>query len=83
MRGFHSVDGYAGVSGRLGAKLRRKWVAAGLLRGNTVLIETVGVGQDESILCGLADCVVVMLVPGGRRHSEYEAGLMEWRYFRR
>ena len=43
-----------------------------------VLIETVGVGQDEVDIVRLADCVVVMLVPGlGDDIQNMKAGLME------
>jgi LAO/AO transport system kinase len=43
-----------------------------------VLIETVGVGQDEIDVVRLADCVLVMLVPGlGDDIQNMKAGLME------
>jgi LAO/AO transport system kinase len=43
-----------------------------------VLIETVGVGQDEIDIVRLADCVLVMLVPGlGDDIQNMKAGLME------
>jgi len=43
-----------------------------------VLIETVGVGQDEIDIVRLADCVVVVLVPGlGDDIQNMKAGLME------
>jgi len=43
-----------------------------------VLIETVGVGQDEVDIVRLADCVVVILVPGlGDDIQNMKAGLME------
>src|SRR2546422_5094412 len=43
-----------------------------------VLIETVGVGQDEIDIVRLADCVIVMLVPGlGDDIQNMKAGLME------
>jgi GTPase len=43
-----------------------------------VLIETVGVGQDEVDIVRLADCVVVVLVPGlGDDIQNMKAGLME------
>ena len=43
-----------------------------------ILIETVGVGQDEVDIMGLADCVVVVLVPGlGDDIQNMKAGLME------
>ncbi len=43
-----------------------------------VLIETVGVGQDEIDIVRLADCTVVMLVPGlGDDVQNMKAGLME------
>src|ERR1700737_618791 len=43
-----------------------------------VLIETVGVGQDEIDIVRLADCVVVLLVPGlGDDIQNMKAGLME------
>ncbi len=43
-----------------------------------VLIETVGVGQDEIDIVRLADCTVVVLVPGlGDDVQSMKAGLME------
>lgn len=43
-----------------------------------VLIETVGVGQDEVDIVRLADCVIVVLVPGlGDDIQNMKAGLME------
>jgi LAO/AO transport system kinase len=43
-----------------------------------VLIETVGVGQDEIDIVRLADCVLVVLVPGmGDDVQNMKAGLME------
>src|SRR5437868_14475469 len=45
-----------------------------------VLIETVGVGQDEIDIVRLADCVVVVLVPGlGSDIQNMKAELMEIR----
>jgi GTPase len=44
----------------------------------TILIETVGVGQDEVEVAGLADCTLVVLVPGlGDDVQNLKAGLME------
>lgn len=43
-----------------------------------ILIETVGVGQDEIDIVRLADCVIVVLVPGlGDDIQNMKAGLME------
>jgi LAO/AO transport system kinase len=43
-----------------------------------VLIETVGVGQDEIDIARLADCTVVLMVPGlGDDVQNMKAGLME------
>jgi LAO/AO transport system kinase len=43
-----------------------------------ILIETVGVGQDEVDIMGLADCVLLVLVPGlGDDIQNMKAGLME------
>jgi LAO/AO transport system kinase len=43
-----------------------------------ILIETVGVGQDEIDIVRLADCILVMLVPGlGDDIQNMKAGLME------
>jgi LAO/AO transport system kinase len=44
----------------------------------TILIETVGVGQDEVEIAGLADVTVVVLVPGmGDEIQALKAGIME------
>ena len=49
--------------------------AAGL---DTILIETVGVGQDEVEIAGLADATLVVLVPGmGDDVQALKAGIME------
>ena len=49
--------------------------AAGL---DTILIETVGVGQDEVAIAGLADVTLVVLVPGmGDDVQALKAGIME------
>ncbi|MEQ1473223.1 MAG: methylmalonyl Co-A mutase-associated GTPase MeaB, partial [Candidatus Acidiferrum sp.] len=43
-----------------------------------ILIETVGVGQDEIDIVRLADCVIVVVVPGlGDDIQNMKAGLME------
>jgi LAO/AO transport system kinase len=45
---------------------------------HTVLIETVGVGQDEVDIVRLADCTLVVMVPGlGDDVQGMKAGLME------
>ncbi len=45
---------------------------------NSILIETVGVGQDEVDIVQLADCTIVVLVPGlGDEVQHIKAGLME------
>jgi len=47
-------------------------------RWQTILIETVGVGQDEVDVIGLADVTVVVLVPGmGDEVQSLKAGIME------
>ncbi len=43
-----------------------------------IIIETIGVGQNEIEICGLADTTVVVLVPeGGDEVQTMKAGLME------
>lgn len=45
---------------------------------DVVLVETVGVGQSEVEIAGLADCTVVALVPeGGDEVQTLKAGIME------
>lgn len=45
---------------------------------NTIIIETVGVGQSEVEIAGLADATVVVMVPeGGDEVQAMKAGLME------
>src|SRR3984885_1355633 len=47
-------------------------------RRQTILIETVGVGQDEVDVIGLADVTVLVLVPGmGDEVQSLKAGVME------
>src|SRR5208337_3388166 len=59
--------------------LSARWPRADFWAGwRQVLIETVGVGQDEIDIVRLADCVVVVLVPGlGDDIQNMKAGLME------
>jgi LAO/AO transport system kinase len=67
--------------GRLGGLAAATADAALLLDAagkRVVLIETVGVGQDEVDVVRLADCTVVLLVPGlGDDVQTMKAGLME------
>jgi len=45
---------------------------------STVIIETVGVGQDEIEIAGLADATVLLLTPGlGDEIQAFKAGVME------
>lgn len=85
MQGFTGDDGVyirsMASRGALGGVTRtaeavvRVMEAAG--RG-TVVIETVGVGQDEVEIVGLADVTVLVLVPGmGDDVQSLKAGLME------
>lgn len=68
-RGF--LGGLAGATAEVALLLD----AAGKLQ---VLIETVGVGQDEIDIVRLADCVLVVMVPGlGDDIQGMKAGLME------
>ena len=67
--------------GRLGG-LARGTVELSLLLDaagfDTILIETVGVGQDEVDIAGIADATVVLLVPGlGDDVQAIKAGIME------
>ena len=67
--------------GFLGGLARATAEVALLLDGagkRQILIETVGVGQDEVDIVRLADCVLVVLVPGlGDDIQSMKAGLME------
>src|SRR5713101_720633 len=71
------MQGHAGDSGMFIRSMATRGFLGGLARATAevallldaagkqqVLIETVGVGQDEIDIVRLADCVVVMLVPG-------------------
>jgi LAO/AO transport system kinase len=67
--------------GHLGGLARASWDAHLVLDAagfGTILIETVGVGQDEVEIVGAADATVVLLVPGmGDEVQAMKAGLME------
>jgi len=90
------MQGHAGDAGMFIRSMATRGFLGGLARATAevallldaagkqqVLIETVGVGQDEIDIVRLADCVVVMLVRDGRRHSEYESRADgDRRYFR-
>ena len=70
-----ATRGFMGGSARATAEVALLLDAAGK---QEVLIETVGVGQDEIDIVRLADCVLVVLVPGmGDDIQNMKAGLME------
>ena len=70
-----ATRGFMGGLARASAEVALLLDAAGK---QEVLIETVGVGQDEIDIVRLADCVLVVLVPGmGDDIQNMKAGLME------
>ena len=70
-----ATRGFLGGLARSTAEVALLLEAAGKRQ---VLIETVGVGQDEVDIVRLADCVLVILVPGiGDDIQNMKAGLME------
>src|SRR5271165_6538434 len=70
-----ATRGFLGGLARATAEVALLFDAAGKQQ---VLIETVGVGQDEIDIVRLADCVLVVLVPGmGDDIQNLKAGLME------
>ena len=70
-----ATRGFLGGLSRATAEVALVLDAAGKKQ---VLIETVGVGQDEIDIVRLADCVLVVLVPGlGDDIQSMKAGLME------
>lgn len=85
------MQGHAGDAGMFIRSMATRGFMGGLARATAevallldaagkqqVLIETVGVGQDEIDIVRLADCVLVVLVPGmGDDIQNMKAGLME------
>src|SRR5580658_3164096 len=85
------MQGHAGDNGIFIRSMATRGFLGGLARSTAevallldaagkrqVLIETVGVGQDEIDIVRLADCVLVVLVPGlGDDIQNMKAGLME------
>jgi LAO/AO transport system kinase len=85
------MQGHAGDAGTFIRSMATRGFLGGLARATAevallldasgkkqVLIETVGVGQDEIDIVRLADCVLVVLVPGlGDDIQNMKAGLME------
>src|SRR3984893_18572356 len=85
------MQGHAGDSGMFIRSMATRGFLGGLARATAevallldaagkqhVLIETVGVGQDEIDIVRLADCVIVVVVPGmGDDIQNMKAGLME------
>ncbi|GAC1635899.1 MAG: methylmalonyl Co-A mutase-associated GTPase MeaB [Candidatus Acidiferrum sp.] len=70
-----ATRGFLGGLSRATAEVALVLDAAGKKQ---ILIETVGVGQDEIDIVRLADCVIVVLVPGlGDDIQSMKAGLME------
>ena len=85
------MQGHAGDEGMFIRSMATRGFLGGLSRSTAevallldaagkrqILIETVGVGQDEIDIVRLADCVLVILVPGmGDDIQNMKAGLME------
>ena len=85
------MQGHAGDSGMFIRSMATRGFLGGLARATAevallldaagkqrVLIETVGVGQDEVDIVRLADCVLIVMVPGlGDDIQNMKAGLME------
>src|SRR6202040_808101 len=85
------MQGHAGDAGMFIRSMATRGFRGGLARATAevallldaagkdqVLIETVGVGQDEVDIVRLADCVAVVMVPGmGDDIQNMKAGLME------
>jgi LAO/AO transport system kinase len=85
------MQGHAGDSGMFIRSMATRGFLGGLARATAevallldaagksqVLIETVGVGQDEIDIVRLADCVIIVMVPGlGDDIQNMKAGLME------
>jgi GTPase len=85
------MQGHAGDAGMFIRSMATRGFLGGLSRTTSevallldaagkrqILIETVGVGQDEIDIVRLADCVIVVLVPGlGDDIQNMKAGLME------
>jgi LAO/AO transport system kinase len=85
------MQGHAGDSGIFIRSMATRGFLGGLARATAdvallldaagkrmVLVETVGVGQDEVDIMQLADCTLVVLVPGlGDEVQHIKAGLME------
>jgi GTPase len=85
------MQGHAGDSGMFIRSMATRGFLGGLARSTAevallldaagkrqVLIETVGVGQDEIDIVRLADCILVVLVPGlGDDIQNMKAGMME------
>src|SRR4030081_367840 len=85
------MQGHAGDAGTFIRSMATRGFLGGLARATAevtllldaagkrqVLIETVGVGQDEIDIVRLADCVIVVLVPGlGDDIQNMKAGVME------
>ncbi len=85
------MQGHAGDAGMFIRSMATRGFLGGLARATAevalvldaagkqeILIETVGVGQDEIDIVRLADCVLVVMVPGlGDDIQNMKAGLME------
>jgi LAO/AO transport system kinase len=85
------MQGHAGDAGMFIRSMATRGFLGGLSRSTSevallldaagkrqILIETVGVGQDEIDIVRLADCVIVVVVPGlGDDIQNMKAGLME------
>ncbi|WP_348266270.1 methylmalonyl Co-A mutase-associated GTPase MeaB [Edaphobacter paludis] len=85
MQGFSGDEGVfirsmasRGAKGGLAAAVEDVCVVMGAAGRQVILIETMGVGQDEVEVAGLADVTVLVLVPGmGDEVQSLKAGVME------
>ncbi len=69
----------AGTLGGVAHRTRESMLVCEAARYDVVLIETVGVGQSETLVADIADCFVALMIPGaGDELQGIKRGLLEY-----
>lgn len=69
----------SGTLGGVARKTREAMLVCEAAGFDVVLVETVGVGQSETVVAEMTDCFVALLLPGGGDELQgIKRGLLEW-----
>lgn len=68
----------AGTLGGVGRRTREAMLLCEATGFDTILVETVGVGQSETVVAGMVDCFLVLMLPGaGDELQGIKKGILE------